>query len=192
MVRGSISFKDTPPRVTMASLRGRKPWISTEKSFSTESSALRWGAVTEWHRVSPGMPDRSTTRGMSFWGSSSSREFAKILFLWASSSRRSRASSLPSSRAGFKSMCTVYFPGSMGCRWAEALKMVGPDSPKWVNSSSPKSWYTGFFFPAWVTFTPQLRRERPMSLGQSSPLATRGTREGSGSTTRWPAWEARR
>ena len=80
----------------------------------------------------------------------------------------------------------------MGCMWAEALKTVGPDRPKWVNSSSPKSWYTGFFFPAWVTFTPQLRRDSPMSFGQSSPRATRGTREGPGSTMVCPAWAARR
>ena len=165
MVRGSISFKDTPPRVTMASLMGRKPSISTEKSFSTERSPRRCAAVTEWHRVSPGIPLRAITTGMSFWGSSSSKELANILFLCASSSRRSLASSLPSSRAGFRSRCTVYFPGSMGCMWAEALKTVGPDRPKWVNSSSPKSWYTGFFFPAWVTFTPQLRRDSPMSFG---------------------------
>ena len=70
----------------------------------------------------------------------------------------------------------------MGCRWAEALKMVGPESPKWVNSSSPKSSYTGFFLPRWVTLTPQFRRESPIIRRHHSPRSTKGTREGVGVT----------
>ena len=114
MVLGEISRRLTPPLVTMASAKGRKPSTSTGKSLSSPSKARRCSLVTEWHRVSPGLPLRSTATGMSFWGSSSSKELAKILFLCASSSRSSRASSCCSLRAGFRSMWTVYFPGSMG------------------------------------------------------------------------------
>ena len=62
--------------------------------------------------------------------------------------------------------------------------------PKWVNSISPCSRKTAFFF--WffrvrVTFF----KERPCILAQVSPSSTRGTREALGSMTVCPAARAR-
>ena len=91
------------------------------------------------HFSSGGMPDRRTTTGIIFCGNNSSSELLKLRFLFFSKSRKRRWSSCSEVSAGFKSSVTVYLPDDIWRMCALALKIVGPESPKCVNSSSPKS-----------------------------------------------------
>ena len=50
--------------------------------------------------------------------------------------------------------------------WLDALSTRGPLTPKWVNSISPSSSNTGFFFPESNTFKVTLRSERPIMAAQ--------------------------
>ena len=186
MVLGATSPTLTPPAVTMASLTGRVPVTSSAKCFSACTSPRRCSFVRLLAFSLPVRPARRSSTGIMLWGTSPAAILLISRLGFSPMSRSSRASSFCSSSAGFRSISSRYVSPSQRRRWALADSTSGPDTPKWVNSSSPNSRNTGFFFPLY-TVSSTFRRLNPCMSGQSLPAHTSGTSEPRGGTTVCPS-----
>ena len=162
ILRGSISPTATPPEVTIASSIGRACSTVRVRCLSTPSSDCRSSLVIVFIFLCSGMPDRRMTTGIRLRGSKSPSALAISRFEYFAKSESRRMSSIFSSSAGFRSSSTVYLPGSIAPRRLDALRAIGPDMPKCVNSISPKSSYTAESpRKRSFTFSAVLRRESP-------------------------------
>ena len=191
MVDGCTWFTFTPPEVTIASATGLGPVTDTVKPFSSSSRARRWALVTELAFSPAGISSRSSITGTMLWGTRPASIFSKSRLGFSPRSRRMRASSFSRSSAGFRSMDRRYCSRSQCRRWALADSTRGPDTPKWVNSSSPKSRNCTLFFP-FRAVSSTFFRARPCIRRQASSPLTRGTREPQGGTISWPRAAAMR
>ena len=85
-------------------------------------------------------------------------------------------------------MDASYWWARISPMWAEALRVSGPEMPKWVKSISPRS--RKISLPSSRRLNSTFRRDKPIICRQRSPVSTRLTRLGTGSTMVWPAWAA--
>ena len=167
MVFGSTSFTERPPPVIIASLNPRVPVMVSGKCLKSSSIFSRSCLVTELSFFAGSIPVRSTMTGIIFDGSRSSKKCEKFLFGFSSTILIRRFLSFSSDRCGFKSISPLRVPSfiSIFAIFDEAESTIGPEIPKCVNSISPNSSYTGFFF-----FTEKMRsstffRESPCICG---------------------------
>ena len=178
MERESTSRVCTPPAVTIASRKERCPVIRRRTSLSQSRKRLRSSEVIWCASLCAGMRVCSMQTGIIFRG----RKAFKIVWYcclpWASRSRSSRASSLTSSKAGLRSMesptSSPSRSASTTCRLRE--RMIGPETPKWVKSISPKA--SACVSPSTRTRTLTLRKLKPCSLAARSPAVSSGTSAG--------------
>ncbi len=84
------------------------------------------------------MPLRETITGTSFLGSSEFSAFMKFLLVFYRKVPQNSRVKLLGSKSGFKSITILYLPLFISRIWAEALSTIGPETPKCVNSISPK------------------------------------------------------
>lgn len=175
MVEGSTSFTGIPPRVITASWISRGPFTVNGRFFTRWQNCCRWTRVTLLMFKSPGIPESSTSTGMSLAGKSSPNPLENCRRLFFSKSRCTRRSKASGSSPGFRSMESRQPWGASAMRLlADSTK--GPDTPKWVNIISPSSENT--VFPLCFTWSRTFRRERPMAVFGQSSWVSSGTREG--------------
>ena len=178
-----------PPEVIIASSIGLNLSIFISNFFRISTSFCLSFLVISLTFLSGFIPDNSMITGIIFLGNSLSKLFLNSLFFSSLKSLKILSSNFSVVKAGFKSIDNTIFPFFIRLstslylsKCAELLNIVGPDTPKCVNSISPKSSYITLFlvvsFSTMLTFfklnpCKSLHIFRLLSL-----LAVRGTSDG--------------
>ena len=176
-----------PPRVIIASSIGLNPLIVISKHFITRIKFSLSCLVISLILFSFLIFAFLITGSIIFLGNNSFKLFIICLFLNLSKSLSKRRFNFSSFRAGFKSICNFIFPFFNNSSTflylnicAELLNIVGPDTPKCVNSNSPKSSYIFLFFSSSTIFIEIFLKDNPCIAWhncKSSFLEIKGTNE---------------
>ena len=120
----------------MACSISSNPFIINVKCFSNCNKFCLSFFVISFTRFCGDIFDNSIIVSIIFFGNNSSKLFLNCLFLNSLKSLKSRLSSISSSNDGFKSICNIilfsFSKFSMFLtlnKWAELLKIIGPDTP---------------------------------------------------------------
>ena len=177
-----------PPEVIIASSIGLNPDIVISKCFNICISFILSFFVISLTFLFSSISESSITVSIIFLGNKSFRLFLKDLFFSFSKSLNILKLSFSSSNAGFKSIINFIVPLFNNSstflylnKCAELLNIVGPETPKCVNRSSPKSSYIVLFLELSISFIFIFLKDKPcicLQIFKFLSFVCNGTSEG--------------